>query len=204
MNDRQHPVFGHMPPVVYDQVADMENEWLKSETCTTLRLYAKEMCRRSGNYGYHSGESWQGDINAVALDRVLAHRSYGLSEDCLSQVMGDSFVLIDPKADSHPFGSFERKSHHLCGWKIRVWESRHNDTRWLPKIRMITHPLWVEGGRLCFKRVTEFLASAECKVAIQLSKVQSILNDAAPEQPRIIRAKIGRGKTVPAFKVQTP
>lgn len=196
-----HDVYGDLPTTVFEQVQAIEEEWLRSETCTTLRLYAKQMCRNSARNTYSDGNSYQGNCNVHRLRQVIGDRD-GVNGDCLSRVLGHDFQLVDPKTDV-PFGVIERKSHHLCGWKIRAWENRQ-DNHWSPTIRMITHQLWVDGGRECYRKVKEFLSSSECKVAIQMAKVQSILNDAAPEQPKVIRAKIGRGKTVPAFKVQTP
>lgn len=209
MKMQPHSVYGDLPVPVYEKVVGIENEWLRSETCTTVRLYAKQICRLASRSTYSGGNSYQGDCNLHRLLQVMRdydgkpdYRQNGSGEDNLSAVLGHDFKLVDPKTDV-PFGVIERKSHYLCGWKIRAWENRQ-DNHWSPTIRMITHQLWVDGGRECYRKVKEFLSSSECKVAVQMAKVQSILNDAAPEQPRMIRAKIGRGKTVPAFKVQTP
>lgn len=175
----------------------MADEWMKSERFRTLDLWARKLCADIRHSGYRQdSHAFAAEVDRVKLERRLHSTDYRY----MCHVLGDCFRLIDPRDKE---SKVPRSAFPYCGLYLRgFWVKNGN---WTSMARLLTHPLWLEGGLDVHAKIEAYKKSEEYKQAVQMEQIKSILADAAPPAvPSKMRVKVKVGKPVPAFAKQTP
>jgi hypothetical protein len=178
------------PPAVLDAVKVIENEWEYSATCRTLHLWARDLCRSCAYSGYRSDDNqFQSQVNGTELDRLRSR--FKLLDD-------EYFVLLDAREKGLP-----QAATPYCGLRVRAWFYKEARV-FNPVVRLLTHPTWVSRGLEVHEKIEAYKKSEEFRQAVEMHRIKSILDEAAPESPRTIKAIVRKKQAVPAFVRQTP
>lgn len=178
------------PPAVLEAVTLIEREWERSETHRTLDLWARDLCKRCVYGGYRSDDDqFQAQINMGEFDDVRGF---------LKSVNGTPFVLMDARRTKLPSTAVP-----YCGLRVRAWVYKAPRV-FNPVVRLLTHPTWVSRGLEVHEKIEAYKQSEQFRQAVEMHRIKSILDEAAPVSPLPLKVKVRAQQAVPAFVRQTP
>jgi hypothetical protein len=178
------------PDAIRTAVRVIEKEWEHSELGRTMDLWARDLCKRCSYSGYRADDSeFQAQVNGTEFERL--HSRFTLLE-------GEYFVLLAAREKKLP-----QEAIPYCGLRVRAWFYK-GPRVFNPVVRLLTHPTWVSRGLEVYEKIEAYKQTEEFRQSVEMHRIKSILDEAAPESPRTIKATVRTKQAVPAFVRQTP
>jgi hypothetical protein len=178
------------PDAIRTAVRVIEKEWEHSELGRTMGLWAQDLCKRCMYSGYRADDSaFQAQVNGTEFER---HGSR------FTLLEGEYFVLLDAREKKLP-----QAATPYCGLRVRAWFYKGVRV-FNPVVRLLTHPTWVSRGLEVYEKIEAYKQTEEFLQSVEMHRIKSILDEAAPDSPRTIKATVRKKQAVPAFVRQTP